>query len=89
MPNWLYHIFCKFWFCAQFFKLHCKFYLFLILLYHKKSAQNSYIYYTGGYSPKEDLVLLLEPARFKYPPFWITVTLLLEAMQSVDHSMYA
>ena len=38
----------------------------------------------GGYCPKGDLVLMLDPARFKYPPFWVELPLLFEAMQTID-----
>ena len=38
----------------------------------------------GGYDPEEDLVLMLDTARFKYPPHWIKVSLLYEAMQALD-----
>ena len=38
----------------------------------------------GGYSKIEDLVLLLDVARFKYPPHWVSLKLLWEAMTAVD-----
>ena len=38
----------------------------------------------GGYSKSEDLVLLLDVARFKYPPHWVSLKLLWEAMTAVD-----
>ena len=44
----------------------------------------------GHYSPlvaydsANDSVLILDVAKFKYPPFWVTVTDLLEAIQTID-----
>lgn len=38
----------------------------------------------GGYHPDKDLVLILDTARFKYPPHWVPVPLLFEAMKSLD-----
>lgn len=38
----------------------------------------------GGYHPGRDLVLLLDVARFKYPPHWVPLAKLHEAMQAVD-----
>lgn len=38
----------------------------------------------GGYHPARDLVLLLDVARFKYPPHWVSLERLHAAMQSVD-----
>ena len=38
----------------------------------------------GGYHRERDLVLLLDVARFKYPPHWAPLSLLWEAMQPAD-----
>jgi glutathione gamma-glutamylcysteinyltransferase len=38
----------------------------------------------GGYLPARDLVLLLDVARFKYPPHWVPLAKLHEAMQAAD-----
>lgn len=38
----------------------------------------------GGYHAEQDLVLLLDVARFKYPPHWVPLTLLWQAMQAID-----
>ncbi|XP_021888573.1 glutathione gamma-glutamylcysteinyltransferase 1-like [Carica papaya] len=38
----------------------------------------------GGYHAKRDMALILDVARFKYPPHWVPLTLLWEAMDSVD-----
>jgi glutathione gamma-glutamylcysteinyltransferase len=38
----------------------------------------------GGYHRGRDMALLLDVARFKYPPHWVPIPMLWEAMQSVD-----
>jgi hypothetical protein len=38
----------------------------------------------GGYEPKEDMVLVLDVARFKYPPHWVPLSLLYNALQDLD-----
>ncbi len=38
----------------------------------------------GGYHPGQDLALVLDVARFKYPPHWVPLPLLWEAMQPPD-----
>jgi len=38
----------------------------------------------GGYHPGRDLVLILDVARFKYPPHWVTVSQLFKAMTFAD-----
>lgn len=38
----------------------------------------------GGYHPEQDLVLLLDVARFKYPPHWVSLPDLWTAMQTID-----
>jgi glutathione gamma-glutamylcysteinyltransferase len=38
----------------------------------------------GGYHPARDLALVLDVARFKYPPHWVAVEQLWRAMQPVD-----
>ena len=38
----------------------------------------------GGLHPERDLVLLLDVARFKYPPHWVSLELLHQAMLPVD-----
>ena len=38
----------------------------------------------GGYHPERDLVLVLDTARFKYPPHWVPLSLIFEAMQAKD-----
>ena len=38
----------------------------------------------GGYHKKKDLVLIMDVARFKYPPWWVSVERLWEAMSISD-----
>jgi glutathione gamma-glutamylcysteinyltransferase len=38
----------------------------------------------GGYHPQRDLVLLLDVARFKYPPHWVPLSLLWQAFEPPD-----
>jgi glutathione gamma-glutamylcysteinyltransferase len=38
----------------------------------------------GGFSRKHDLALVLDVARFKYPPHWLSAERLWQAMQSID-----
>ena len=38
----------------------------------------------GGYHRQRDLVLLLDVARFKYPPHWVSLPLLWKAFEPVD-----
>jgi len=38
----------------------------------------------GGYHAARDLVLILDVARFKYPPHWVETDRLFRAMQSID-----
>lgn len=38
----------------------------------------------GGFHEARDLVLVLDVARFKYPPHWVSVERLWRAMQSID-----
>ncbi|XP_020250398.1 glutathione gamma-glutamylcysteinyltransferase 1-like isoform X2 [Asparagus officinalis] len=38
----------------------------------------------GGYHAGRDMALILDVARFKYPPHWIPLSLLWEAMESMD-----
>jgi glutathione gamma-glutamylcysteinyltransferase len=40
----------------------------------------------GGYHPSKDLALIMDVARFKYPPHWVPVPLLYEAMKPLDEN---
>ncbi|KAG7396606.1 hypothetical protein PHYBOEH_002026 [Phytophthora boehmeriae] len=41
----------------------------------------------GGYHAERDMVLLMDVARFKYPPHWVRLSKVFESMQLVDQSM--
>jgi len=41
----------------------------------------------GGYHAERDMVLLMDVARFKYPPHWVKLSHVFEAMQQMDSSM--
>eukprot|EP00397_Hematodinium_sp_SG-2012_P032149 GEMP01034201.1.p1 GENE.GEMP01034201.1~~GEMP01034201.1.p1 ORF type:complete len:366 (-),score=49.79 GEMP01034201.1:965-2062(-) len=38
----------------------------------------------GAYHEEKDMCLILDVARFKYPPYWVSVTQLWEAMRAFD-----
>lgn len=38
----------------------------------------------GGYSREADMVLIMDVARFKYPPHWVPISALYEAMKPID-----
>lgn len=60
---------------------------FLILSYSRKTVNQTgdgHFSPVGGYHPKRDLILILDTARFKYPPHWISLELLWEAMHALD-----
>lgn len=38
----------------------------------------------GGYNLQEDMVLIMDVARFKYPPYWVPLTELWKAMKTKD-----
>lgn len=40
----------------------------------------------GGYNAERDLVLMMDTARFKYPPHWVTLPTLFHAMGLIDES---
>eukprot|EP00241_Pyramimonas_parkeae_P016477 CAMPEP_0114327318 /NCGR_PEP_ID=MMETSP0059-20121206/30232_1 /TAXON_ID=36894 /ORGANISM="Pyramimonas parkeae, Strain CCMP726" /LENGTH=522 /DNA_ID=CAMNT_0001456427 /DNA_START=283 /DNA_END=1851 /DNA_ORIENTATION=- len=40
----------------------------------------------GGYHPERDMILILDVARFKYPPHWVKLESLWESMRHVDKS---
>ncbi|KAF1781922.1 hypothetical protein PC129_g4998 [Phytophthora cactorum] len=41
----------------------------------------------GGYHAERDMVLLMDVARFKYPPHWVKLSLVFEAMRLVVKAM--
>ena len=40
----------------------------------------------GGYHAGQDMALILDVARFKYPPHWVPVKLLWKGMEHVDEA---
>lgn len=40
----------------------------------------------GGYHAGRDMALILDVARFKYPPHWVPLPLLWEAMDNIDET---
>ena len=62
---------------------------FLILSYSRRSlgqTGDGHFAPVSGYHPQKDLVLILDTARFKYPPHWIPLPLLFESMKALDMS---
>ncbi|KAJ8315568.1 hypothetical protein KUTeg_007718 [Tegillarca granosa] len=62
---------------------------FLILSYSRKVLKQTgdgHFSPVGGYHPEEDMVLMLDTARFKYPPHWIPLPLLFESMKALDNA---
>ncbi|KAG9445802.1 hypothetical protein H6P81_011930 [Aristolochia fimbriata] len=61
----------------------------LITSYHRapfKQTGSGHFSPIGGYHARRDMVLILDVARFKYPPHWVPLTLLWEAMDTIDES---
>lgn len=62
---------------------------FIVATYSRKILQQTgdgHFSPIAGFHPKRDLVLIMDTARFKYPPHWIKVSLLLKAMNALDNS---
>ncbi|KAL2932960.1 Glutathione gamma-glutamylcysteinyltransferase 3 [Bienertia sinuspersici] len=61
----------------------------MIVSYHRaylKQTGSGHFSPIGGYNAAKDMVLILDVARFKYPPHWVPLTLLWDAMNTVDES---
>ncbi|XP_031483963.1 glutathione gamma-glutamylcysteinyltransferase 1-like isoform X2 [Nymphaea colorata] len=59
----------------------------LITSYHRgafKQTGTGHFSPIGGYHSGRDMVLILDVARFKYPPHWVPLSLLWEAMDTID-----
>ncbi|KAJ0015046.1 hypothetical protein Pint_20195 [Pistacia integerrima] len=59
----------------------------VITSYHRgtfKQTGSGHFSPIGGYHAGKDMVLILDVARFKYPPHWVPLTLLWEAMDTID-----
>lgn len=60
---------------------------FLIASYSRKTLNQTgdgHFSPIAGYHKDRDLVLILDTARFKYPPYWIPLELLMSAMNTID-----
>ncbi|KAL9142479.1 hypothetical protein ABFS82_14G171900 [Erythranthe guttata] len=51
-----------------------------------KQTRSGHFSPIGGYHAESDMVLILDVARFKYPPHWVPLSLLWEAMDTVDEA---
>ncbi|XP_061343412.1 glutathione gamma-glutamylcysteinyltransferase 1 isoform X1 [Gastrolobium bilobum] len=61
----------------------------VISSYHRAALEQSgtgHFSPIGGYHVAKDMALILDVARFKYPPHWVPLTLLWEGMNYVDES---
>ncbi|GMH45993.1 hypothetical protein BSKO_13957 [Bryopsis sp. KO-2023] len=61
----------------------------IVVSYSRKNFQQTgdgHFSPIGGYHEDRDLVLILDTARFKYPPHWVSLPLLYEAMGAIDKS---
>lgn len=61
----------------------------LIVNYSRKAvgqAGDGHFSPIGGYHVATDRILLLDTARFKYPPHWLSLELLFEAMREVGRA---
>lgn len=59
----------------------------VITSYHRaplKQTGTGHFSPIGGYHAGKDMALILDVARFKYPPHWIPLPLLWEAMSTID-----
>ncbi|XP_040380357.1 glutathione gamma-glutamylcysteinyltransferase 1-like isoform X2 [Oryza brachyantha] len=61
----------------------------LVVSYHRKllgQTGTGHFSPIGGYHAGEDMALILDVARFKYPPHWVPLPLLWEAMNTIDEA---
>jgi len=64
---------------------------FIISSYHRgvlSQTGTGHFSPIGGYHPEQDLVLILDVARFKYPPHWVKLPLLFQAMMEEDEATH-
>lgn len=62
-------------------------YKVLVTSYSRKTLSQSgdgHFSPIGGYHPQKDLILILDVARFKYPPHWVPLALFFEALKRID-----
>lgn len=61
----------------------------MVVSYHRaylKQTGSGHFSPIGGYHIGKDMVLILDVARFKYPPHWVPLSLLWDAMNTVDET---
>lgn len=61
--------------------------IYVVVAFHRKSlGQTGIGHYSpiGGIHPDKNLVLILDTARFKYPPYWVPIELMFESMLPID-----
>ncbi|XP_028551750.1 glutathione gamma-glutamylcysteinyltransferase 1-like [Dendrobium catenatum] len=61
----------------------------LITSYHRKPFKQTgtgHFSPIGGYHAGRDMALILDVARFKYPPHWVPLALLWQAMDTIDEA---
>lgn len=61
----------------------------VVVSYHRgvlKQTGTGHFSPLGGYHAGTDMVLILDVARFKYPPHWVPLPLLWEAMNTIDNA---
>lgn len=61
--------------------------MFIVVNFDRKELQQTgsgHFSPIGGYHAARDLVLILDVARFKYPPFWVPLTHLWSSMAKID-----
>ena len=51
---------------------------------HLKQTGSGHYSPVAAYNKSEDMVLILDVARFKYPPYWVKLSTLWQAMMAVD-----
>uniref|UniRef100_A0A7C8YW16 glutathione gamma-glutamylcysteinyltransferase n=2 Tax=Opuntia streptacantha TaxID=393608 RepID=A0A7C8YW16_OPUST len=69
--------------CSQVEDVH------VVSSYHRgifKQTGSGHFSPIGGYHAGRDMALILDVARFKYPPHWVPLTLLWEAMDTIDEA---
>ena len=62
---------------------------FLVLNFSRKAlgqTGDGHFSPIGGYHASKDLILVMDVARFKYPPYWVPLTDLWDAMIELDAS---
>lgn len=57
-----------------------------VLLYFLVQTGTGHFSPIGGYHAGRDMALILDVARFKYPPHWVPLSLLWEAMNTLDEA---